>query len=82
MSLEKQFIDGGMERMMIGSESITANVKTWRTEVIQSILKDLPIEKVMFEAADLVVFNWYLLKNLTLMSTFSWVTVRSFSSLG
>jgi len=45
--------------MMIESEGITQNVKSWRTDVIQSILRDLPLEKVMFEAADPPVFNWY-----------------------
>jgi phosphosulfolactate synthase (CoM biosynthesis protein A) len=60
VNLGKQFIDAGVERMMIESEGITENVRTWRTDVIQSILKDLPMEKVMFEAADPPVFNWYI----------------------
>jgi len=60
VNLGKQFIDAGVERMMIESEGITENVKTWRTDVIQAILKDLPMEKVMFEAADPPVFNWYI----------------------
>ncbi|KAE8453300.1 hypothetical protein EG329_011367 [Mollisiaceae sp. DMI_Dod_QoI] len=60
VNLGKQFIDAGVERMMIESEGITENVKTWRTDVIQNILKDLPMEKVMFEAADPQVFNWYI----------------------
>jgi phosphosulfolactate synthase (CoM biosynthesis protein A) len=29
-------------------------------EIIQGILKELPSEKVMFGAADLQVFNWYI----------------------
>lgn len=44
---------------MIESEGITENVKSWRTDVIQSILRELPMESVMFEAADPKVFNWY-----------------------
>jgi phosphosulfolactate synthase (CoM biosynthesis protein A) len=60
VNLGKQFIDAGVERMMIESEGITENVRTWRTDVIQSILKGLPMEKVMFEAADPAVFNWYI----------------------
>jgi phosphosulfolactate synthase (CoM biosynthesis protein A) len=32
----------------------------WWTEIIQGILKELPSEKVMFGAADLQVFNWYI----------------------
>lgn len=56
----KKFVDMGVERMMIESEGITENVKTWRTDVIQAILRDIPLEKVMFEAADPKVFNWYI----------------------
>ncbi|KAF8422983.1 putative sulfonate biosynthesis enzyme [Tirmania nivea] len=59
VSLGQRFIDAGVERIMIESEGITENVRNWRTDVIQAILKDLPMEKVMFEAADPPVFNWY-----------------------
>ncbi|KAK5192877.1 hypothetical protein LTR99_010247 [Exophiala xenobiotica] len=59
VNLGKKFIEAGVERMMIESEGITENVKSWRTDVIQAILRDLPQEKVMFEAADPPVFNWY-----------------------
>ena len=45
---------------MIELEGITENVRTWRTDVIQSILKSLPMESVIFEAADPEVFNWYI----------------------
>ncbi|KAJ4135119.1 hypothetical protein NW768_004736 [Fusarium equiseti] len=56
----KRFIDAGVERIMIESEGITENVESWRTDVIQQILRELPQEKVMFEAADPKVFNWYI----------------------
>ena len=59
--LAKRFInDLGVERVMIESEGITENVKHWRTDVIQSIMRDIPSENVMFEAADPAVFNWYI----------------------
>jgi phosphosulfolactate synthase (CoM biosynthesis protein A) len=60
INMARRFIDAGVERMMIESEGITENVKSWRTDVIQSILKELPMERVMFEAADPAVFNWYI----------------------
>jgi phosphosulfolactate synthase (CoM biosynthesis protein A) len=60
VDLGKQFIDAGVERMMIESEGITENVKTWRADVIQSISRDLPMERFMLEAADPPVFNWYI----------------------
>jgi (2R)-phospho-3-sulfolactate synthase (ComA) len=52
--------DLGVERVMIESEGITENVKSWRTDVIQSIIRDVPSGNVMFEAADPPVFNWYI----------------------
>ncbi|KAK1228934.1 hypothetical protein PQX77_008027 [Marasmius sp. AFHP31] len=55
----KKLLEAGVERLMIEIEGITENVKTWRTDVIQAILEELPMEKVMFEAADPAVFNWY-----------------------
>ncbi|KAF2104082.1 sulfonate biosynthesis enzyme [Rhizodiscina lignyota] len=59
VNLAKRFIDAGVERIMIESEGITENVKSWRTDVVSTIMKELPPEKVMFEAADPDVFNWY-----------------------
>jgi phosphosulfolactate synthase (CoM biosynthesis protein A) len=60
INIAKRFVDMGVERMMIESEGITENVRSWRTDVIQAILRDIPLEKVMFEAADPKVFNWYI----------------------
>lgn len=34
-------------------------MRQWRT-VFQVILRELPMEKVMFEAAEPKVFNWYI----------------------
>lgn len=60
VGLGRRFIEeAGVERVMIESEGITENVKAWRTDAIQEILGGLPAEKVMFEAADPKVFNWY-----------------------
>ncbi|KAL8295971.1 hypothetical protein RB600_001455 [Gaeumannomyces tritici] len=61
VSLGRRLIDeAGVERLMIESEGITENVGgRWRTGVIQQILRGLPMDKVMFEAADPAVFNWY-----------------------
>jgi phosphosulfolactate synthase (CoM biosynthesis protein A) len=60
VNLGKRFIEeAGVKRIMIESEGITENVRSWRTDAIQTILRGLPMEKVMFEAADPKVFNWY-----------------------
>lgn len=45
---------------MIESEGITENVKNWSTDVIQQILQEIPMERVMFEAADPSVLDWYI----------------------
>jgi len=58
--LAQRFLDAGAYRIMIESEGITENVKTWRTDVVARIIGTLGIEKVMFEAADPEVFAWYI----------------------
>ncbi|KAL2022246.1 hypothetical protein VTK56DRAFT_5856 [Thermocarpiscus australiensis] len=60
VSLGRRFVEeAGVERIMVESEGITENVRSWRTDAIQTILGGLPADKVMFEAADPKVFNWY-----------------------
>ncbi|PWY89344.1 hypothetical protein BO70DRAFT_369072 [Aspergillus heteromorphus CBS 117.55] len=56
----RKFLDAGVERLMIESEGITENVQSWRTDVVSTIMKELPSERVMFEAADPKVYNWYI----------------------
>lgn len=60
INLGRKLVDAGVERLMIESEGITENVTSWRTDVVSQIMKELPQEKVMFEAADPKVFNWYI----------------------
>ena len=55
----QRFLDAGADLLMIESEGITEQVKTWRTDVIARIANGLGIEHVMFEAADPAVFSWY-----------------------
>lgn len=55
----KRFLEAGAYLIMIESEGITENVKTWRTDVVSQITDALGTEKVMFEAADPQVFTWY-----------------------
>ncbi|KAJ6142386.1 hypothetical protein N7497_011485 [Penicillium chrysogenum] len=44
---------------LVNLEGITENVTSWRTDVVSRIMKELPPERVMFEAADPKVFSWY-----------------------
>jgi phosphosulfolactate synthase (CoM biosynthesis protein A) len=56
----QRFLDAGAELLMIESEGITEQVKTWRTDVIARVVTALGLERVMFEAADPAVFSWYI----------------------
>jgi phosphosulfolactate synthase (CoM biosynthesis protein A) len=56
----RRFLDAGAYMIMIESEGITENVKTWRTGAAAKIIGALGLEKVMFEAADPEVFAWYI----------------------
>jgi phosphosulfolactate synthase (CoM biosynthesis protein A) len=60
VNMGRRFLAAGVERLMIESEGITENVGSWRTDVVSTIMKELPPEKVMFEAADPKVYNWYI----------------------
>jgi phosphosulfolactate synthase (CoM biosynthesis protein A) len=56
----KKHIDAGAYMIMIESEGITENVRTWRTDVIAKFIRELGLDKAMFEAADPDVFGWYI----------------------
>lgn len=60
IQLATRFLSAGAYMVMIESEGITENVKTWRTDVPAKIIRALGLEKVMFEAADPEVFGWYI----------------------
>ena len=56
----KRFLDAGAEIIMIESEGITENVDPWRTDVPARLIDEIGMEKLMFEAADPDVFEWYI----------------------
>jgi phosphosulfolactate synthase (CoM biosynthesis protein A) len=55
----KRYLDAGAYMIMVESEGITENVKSWRTDVPARFIKSLGLEALMFEAADPDVFAWY-----------------------
>src|SRR6266513_2512277 len=55
----RRFLEAGAYLIMIESEGITENVKSWRTDVVAKLINSLGMEKVMFEAAEPDVFAWY-----------------------
>jgi phosphosulfolactate synthase (CoM biosynthesis protein A) len=59
ISQARRFIDAGAYMIMIESEGITENADPWRNDIPADVINALGLEKVMFEAADPGVFEWY-----------------------
>ena len=59
INMARKCLEAGAYMIMIESEGITEEVREWRTGVVASIVSELGLEKVMFEAADPDVFGWY-----------------------
>ncbi len=57
--LAKRALDAGAYMIMVESEGITESVKTWRTDVPPRFVNELGLKNVMFEAADPLVYEWY-----------------------
>ncbi len=55
----RRHLEAGAYMIMVESEGITESVRTWRTDVIARFVRELGLEKTMFEAADPDVFEWY-----------------------
>jgi len=56
----RRFLEAGAEIVMIESEGINENVDPWRTDVPAKFVDEIGMEKLMFEAADPDVFEWYI----------------------
>lgn len=59
IEIARRCLESGAYMIMIESEGITENVRNWRTDVVARIISALGTDKVMFEAADPAVFDWY-----------------------
>jgi phosphosulfolactate synthase (CoM biosynthesis protein A) len=59
IEIARRCLEAGALQVMIESEGITENVRTWRTDVVARLISELGTERVMFEAADPEVFAWY-----------------------
>jgi phosphosulfolactate synthase (CoM biosynthesis protein A) len=60
VKLAKRFIEAGAYLVMVESEGITENVEEWRADVPALFIDELGTDKLMFEAADPAVFQWYI----------------------
>jgi phosphosulfolactate synthase (CoM biosynthesis protein A) len=56
----KRLLDAGAGIIMVESEGITENVKSWRSDVAAKFITAIGLEHLMFEAADPEVFAWYI----------------------
>jgi phosphosulfolactate synthase (CoM biosynthesis protein A) len=56
----KRLLEAGAELIMVESEGITENVKSWRSDVAAKFVTSIGLEHLMFEAADPEVFAWYI----------------------
>jgi phosphosulfolactate synthase (CoM biosynthesis protein A) len=56
----KRFLEAGAYMIMVESEGITENTHPWRTEAVAQFIDELGMDKLMFEAADPEVFDWYI----------------------
>jgi phosphosulfolactate synthase (CoM biosynthesis protein A) len=59
IALARRHLDAGAAIIMVESEGITENVRTWRTDIAARFIRELGLEQVMMEAADPAVFAWY-----------------------
>lgn len=60
IDLAQRYLDIGIDMVMVESEGITENVRTWRTDVVVELVKEIGLEHLVFEAADPRVFSWYI----------------------
>jgi phosphosulfolactate synthase (CoM biosynthesis protein A) len=59
IDLIRRHLDAGADVIMIESEGITENVRSWRTDVVAKLVSEFGQARLMFEAADPAVFSWY-----------------------
>lgn len=55
----KRALEAGADTIILESEGVTESVHSWRTDVPAAFAEELGIERLMFEAADPAVFEWY-----------------------
>lgn len=60
IQIAKRALEAGAYMIMIESEGITESVSSWRTDVAARFVNELGLDKIMFEAADPSVFEWYI----------------------
>ena len=59
ISLARRALDSGAQFIVLESEGVTESVKVWRTDVPAALADAIGIERIIFEAAEPKVFEWY-----------------------
>lgn len=59
ISRARRALEAGADTIILESEGVTESVLQWRTDVPTAFADALGLEKLMFEAADPAVFEWY-----------------------
>jgi phosphosulfolactate synthase (CoM biosynthesis protein A) len=60
ISRAKQALAAGADMIVLESEGVTESVTSWRTDVPAAFVAELGMERMMFEAAEPAVFEWYI----------------------
>jgi phosphosulfolactate synthase (CoM biosynthesis protein A) len=55
----RRALECGADMIVLESEGVTESVTTWRTDVPAAFADAIGLEKLMFEAAEPAVFEWY-----------------------
>jgi len=52
-------LEAGADLIVLESEGVTESVSSWRTDVVASFVESFGLDRLLFEAADPQVFEWY-----------------------
>lgn len=59
VDLAHRYLEMGIDLIMVESEGITENIRSWKTDVVAALVKQVGLRHLVFEAADPPVFSWY-----------------------
>lgn len=59
ISLAQRALESGADMIVLESEGVTESVRAWRTDVPAALADAIGIDKILFEAAEPKVFEWY-----------------------
>lgn len=59
IALAKGALTAGADMIVLESEGVTESVTSWRTDVPAAMADAIGAERILFEAADPAVFEWY-----------------------